>query len=118
MIAVCYRSGNVCWNIYPDGAVVDLSSDIPVIGGTTILSVDSSELIQYTDVTEMSSGVEMLKDSTYKVSLWRGEKFTYDGTTWGLNSSIAMHKCAGPEGCSTKNNYDATTCSGCNAALL
>tara|TARA_R110000824_G_scaffold264050_2_gene452841 strand:+ start:387 stop:752 length:366 start_codon:yes stop_codon:yes gene_type:complete len=121
MKAVCIRANNYCVDILPNKGRLDLTTTPVQIGSHNIVGVSGSDFIVYDDVTQSSGGVEVLKGTSWKLSLWKGDKFTYDGSTWALNPVIAEYNCGLPnkEGyCKTVNAYNAATCSGCNAALL
>ena len=116
MKAICMRADNSCRWLIDDDAPVDLSGNPTYIDGW-VLSIAGSLYVQYTDVTEMSDGVEVLRGTAYKANLWRGVKFTYDGTDWALNTKCISHICPHcPD--QIHNAINATNCSGCNAALL
>ena len=121
MKAVCIRANNFCVEILPNNGRLDLTTTPVQIGEHNIHGVSGSDFIAYDDVSQTSGGVEVLKGTSWKLSLWKGDKFTYDGSTWALNPVIAEYNCGLPnkEGyCKTVNAYNAATCSGCNAALL
>ena len=88
MKAVCIRENNFCVDILPDNGKVDLTATPVQIGNQIINGVSGSDFIVYDDVTQTSSGVEVLKGTSWKLSLWKGDKFTYDGSAWTLNSVI------------------------------
>jgi len=122
MKAICTKSNNFCVEIIPNAGRVDLTSTPVQIGINNIHGVSGSDFIVYDDVTQSSGGVEVLKGTSWKVSLWKGDKFTYDGSTWLLNSVIAEYECGlsvtGKGDCRTVNAYNAATCSECGGALL
>ena len=117
MKAVCIRANNYCVEILPNNGRLDLTTTPVQIGAHNIVGMNGSEFIAYDNVTETSSGVEVLKGTSWKLSLWKGDKFTYDGTDWALNTKCISHICPY---CPNQihNAINATNCSGCNAALL
>lgn len=121
MKAVCIRANNYCVEILPNNGRLDLTTTPVQIGAHNIVGMNGSEFIAYDNVTETSSGVEVLKGTSWKLSLWKGDKFTYDGSTWALNPVIAEYECgtSNKRGyCRTVNAYNAATCSECGEALL
>ena len=100
---------------------MDLTATPVQIGNQIINGVSGSDFIVYDDVTQTSSGVKVLKGTSWKLSLWKGDKFTYDGSTWALNPVIAEYECGLPSRngyCRAVNAYNAATCSECGEALL
>ena len=116
MKAICLRADNSCRWLLDDDAPVDLSGNPTYIDGG-IVDIAGSVYVEHTNVTEMSGGVEVLRGTAYKANLWRGVKFTYDGTDWALNTKCVGFICSNCDDQIT-NAYNATNCSGCNAAVL
>ena len=121
MKAVCIRANNYCAVLMDDRGEVDLSGDPAIIANMRIAGVPGSAFIVHDDVTEVSSGVTVLKGTSWKADLWVGDKFTYDGSTWALNSNNRVYICNKSVGlnlCETEYAYNATVCPECGTAVL
>jgi len=121
MKAICIKENNWCIDILHDRARLDLTSTPVKVGNQTINGVSGSDFVVYDNVTETSGEVEVLKGTSWKLSLWKGDKFIYNGSAWSLNPTIAEYECGASNKrgyCRTVNAYNAATCSECGGALL
>ena len=84
--------------LFKSAIAVDVSGEVPNIrnakGELILTSSDlkSAHVNVHDSVSETKSdGLAYLKGTNIKVTDWIGHKYTYDGSTWGNNSSYVAH---------------------------
>lgn len=80
--------------LFKSAVAVDVSGEVPIVRdakGEIILVISdlkSAHVNVHDSVTEKKSdNLDYLKGTNIKVTDWAGHKYTYNGSTWGNNSS-------------------------------
>ena len=115
MKTITENSTNLSLYVYNDNRTVTIGSDKTVVSAT---SSDKYEVIEENILMDVKSGTHTLHTGVTEPSNWVGNKYTFDGSAWALNTAfkIACEDC-NTRNVLTLNNYDATTCSECATAL-
>ena len=93
------------------------------IDGTPKLAIFNPKTAQvnlHTNVTELKNdGIEYLKGTSIKRSDWVGHKYTYDGSSWGNNSSYVapIIRCENNRTCEGYGTPPELVCNTCGKTV-
>ena len=101
--------------LYNDDRTVTIGSNGTVVAATTS---DKYESIGENILPDVKSSTHTLHTDVTEPTNWQGTKYTFDGTTWALNSNFKIvcekYPCIQSV---VLNNYDDTKCSECGEDL-